>query len=191
MKNFNELIDLPLLDLYAEFERLLENNTISWYNNIKDQICLNSTKDDPDNIHLGRGSLIWDWDNFAPGSSNTNMVKKRDIIYNEEDFTEFCSPFKNTLFEEAYNALATKYVLGRVRLMQSKPKTCLTWHVDSTPRVHYPLKTQEGCFMIIEDEIKHLPKHTWWWTNTTVKHTAMNASKDTRIHLVVTVLEEK
>jgi hypothetical protein len=73
--------------------------------------------------------------------------------------------------------------------MKSLPKTCLSWHVDDTKRIHYPIKTQEGCFMIIEEEIKHLPQHTWWLTNTLVKHTAMNASLEDRVHLVVTLLE--
>jgi hypothetical protein len=44
--------------------------------------------------------------------------------------------------------------------------------------------------MIIEDEVKHLPANTWWLTNTLVKHTALNASMEDRIHLVASLIDE-
>jgi hypothetical protein len=75
--------------------------------------------------------------------------------------------------------------------MKSKPKTCLSWHVDTTPRIHFPIKTQDGCFMVIDNEVQHLTKNTWWWTNTVAPHTAFNASKEDRIHLVAVVLDDK
>ena len=98
---------------------------------------------------------------------------------------------KNTLFEEVYNAICKKYVVGRIRIMRSKSKTCLSWHTDSNPRLHYPIKTQTGCFMVIEDEVMHMPQHTWWMTDTVKYHTAMNASKEDRIHLVTTIMGTK
>lgn len=193
--NFKELDDLPLYDLYNEFQQLMNDNKIEWYKSnktyIKDQICLNSTTNNPDNIHLGRGSLIWDWDASETGTDGLLVVKKRNDILKESDFVCLCSSFKGSLFEDVYSKLEKKYVLGRVRIMKSDPKTCLSWHKDYHPRVHYPMKTQEGCFMIIEEEVKHLPQNTWWYTNTTVKHTAMNASKEDRLHLVATILGEK
>lgn len=188
--NFVKLNNLPVYDLLSELERLISENKI-WWHQVADQICLNSTLDDPDNFHLGRGSLLWDWDSFVQGSENANMVKKRDKILQESDFVNLCSGFKDSLFEEVYTQLEKQYVLGRVRIMKSLPKTCLTWHVDHTPRIHYPMKTQEGCMMIIEDEVMHLPLNTWWRTNTTVNHTAINASRDYRLHLVVAVLGER
>jgi hypothetical protein len=72
--------------------------------------------------------------------------------------------------------------------MASKPKTCLSWHTDSSKRLHYPLKTQEGCFMVIEDEVFHIPKNQWWLTDTVLPHTAFNSSKELRIHLVASIL---
>ena len=188
--NFVQLDDLPIHDLQDEFDRLLAEQKISWYK-IQDQLCLNSTDDDPDNIYLGRGSLIWDWDSLDPSLPNANKLKRKEKIYKESDFNVLCNGFADSLFEDAYRALEKKYVLGRVRIMRSNMKTCLTWHVDQNPRVHYPMKTQEGCMMIIDNEVKHLPQNTWWWTNTLEKHTAVNASKDYRLHLVATILEEK
>ena len=95
------------------------------------------------------------------------------------------------MFENVYHELEKVYDIGRVRIMKSKSKTCLTWHKDDTPRVHYPIKTQRGCFMVIEDEIMHLEQNKWYWTDTIVKHTAFNSSLEDRIHLVVTILGEK
>ena len=71
--------------------------------------------------------------------------------------------------------------------MKSKIKTCLSWHNDSSPRIHYPIKTQDGCLMVIGDEVKHLEQDKWWWTDTTITHTALNGSREERIHLVITL----
>jgi len=187
MSNFTFLDDLPLLDLYEELQQMLADGTVQWFNEVQDQICINSTKHDPDNYFLGRCSLNLDWDKWEMRDGKMH-VPKRETPLKETDFTELCSAFKGTGFETVYNELTKLYRVGRVRIMNSKPKTCLTWHTDSTARIHYPMKTQEGCFMIIEDEIKHLEKHNWYYTNTTVKHTAMNASTENRMHLVATVI---
>ena len=74
--------------------------------------------------------------------------------------------------------------------MQAAPKTCLSWHVDRTTRLHYPIKTQTGCFMVIEDELFHLVENEWCMTNTIARHTAFNASLESRIHLVATIIKE-
>lgn len=192
MKNFVEITDLPIYDLKTELDRLLDIGQVSWYQNSKDQLCLNSIPEDPNNIHLGRGSLYWSWDNFKTGTdSNTEHLKRPERKLEESDFNILCEPFKGTLFEDVYNSLNKKYHLGRVRIMRSMPKTCLTWHWDDHPRVHFVMKTQPGCFMVFEDEVKHLPNQTWWWTNTLNNHTAFNGSKEDRYHLVATIVAVK
>ena len=30
---------------------------------------------------------------------------------------------------------------------------CLTYHKDSTPRLHVPIVTNEDCFMIVDDKV--------------------------------------
>jgi hypothetical protein len=45
--------------------------------------------------------------------------------------------------------------------------------------------------MVIQDEVLHLEQGQWYMTNTMPEHTAFNASKEDRIHLVVVVLDEK
>ena len=188
--NFVELDDLPIYDLYTEFLKLLEEKKIWWYPDIEDQICLNATKDDPANCLKGRGSLFYDWDN-ASNQNGKLVIPRRKVPLKEEDFTVLCEGFKNSLFEDVYNKIVEKYVVGRIRIMKSLPKTCLTWHVDDTPRIHYPFKTQKGCFMVIENESKFLEQNKWYFTNTVLPHTAFNGSTEERLHLVVTVLGTK
>jgi hypothetical protein len=196
VSNFKVLNNLPTLDLYKEFCNLINSGKISWFtqsngNVIKDQICVNTVLNNEDNIYYGRGSLIYDWDKFYHDENGTLKAPEREFKLKEEYFKVLCTPFKNTLFEEMYNVLNKHYRVGRIRIMNSKPKTCLTWHIDDTQRLHYPMKTQDGCFMIIENEVKHLEKNVWYHTNTFKYHTAFNGSKDERLHLVVNILGEK
>jgi len=139
----------------------------------------------------GRGSLVLDWDNSYTNKHGKLIVPPRTVPLKEDSFEVLCTGFKDSLFEDVYNELTSKYVVGRIRVMNSKPKKCLSWHEDTTPRLHYPIKTQDGCFMVIENESKYLKQNQWYWTNTTLPHTAFNGSTDERLHLVVTILDEK
>lgn len=191
MTHYTQLTHLPIYDnLFEELNYLLSNGSVEWTGS--NQICLNTITGHNTDYKKGTGSLNFDWDNAVKvvdefGNQKIN-VSPYEVPLKESDFTVLCEQFKGTAFENVYNELTTRYKLGRVRIMKSKPKTCLTWHVDSTPRIHFPIKTQEGCFMIIEDEVKHLPQQTWWSTNTILPHTAFNGSKEDRIHLVAVVL---
>lgn len=184
---FEKLNTLPIYDLLSEFNKLLDDKKIWWHQNNNDQICINTVPQHENDIHLGRGSLYYDWDNNYKDDNGKIHVPKRTTVYEEKDFTILCNQFKNTVFENVYNKLVENYNIGRVRIMNIKPKSCLTWHQDNFPRIHFPMKTQEGCFMVIEDEVLHLQKNTWYFTDTTKKHTAFNASKEERLHLVASL----
>jgi len=187
--NFTRITDLPILDLYSELNSLIDNDTVQ-FSTLHNQICINTIKGQENNIYLGAGSLSEDWDNKVETESGY-IVAKKDKQLHESEFKVLCNQFKDTLFEDVYNLLNKKYFLGRVRIMRSKGKTCLSWHRDSSRRLHYPLKTQEGCFMVIEDEVKFLPANEWWLTNTRKFHSAFNGSLEERIHLVACVLGER
>lgn len=189
--NFIEIDTLPIYDLHTEFLRLLDEKKIWWAKSDNDQICLNTTEDDPSNCLAGRGSLILDWDNSYTDKHGELVVPPKKTLLKEHDFKVLCTGFKDSLFEDVYNKLTNKYVVGRIRVMNSKPKTCLSWHEDQTPRLHYPIKTQDGCFMVIENQSVHLKQNQWYWTNTVLPHTAFNGSRNDRLHLVVTILDEK
>lgn len=192
MSHFKEIKTLNHYNLIEPYTSMINNNHISWSRG-ENQICINSVPGH-DDIHYGVGSLVYNWD--ASYTVNNNgvtevVVPEREEKINENDFTEICSVFKGTIFEDVYNELESQYHVGRVRLMKSLPKTCLSWHSDSSMRLHYPVSTQDGCFMLVEDEVKHLGQEQWWMVDTRANHTAMNASKKERIHLVAVILGEK
>ena len=191
MKYFSNITDLPVHDLNNELGKLIKNKKLEW-DSVKNQFCLNTILGKESDYIFGTGSLTHNWDTAREEPDeygiNRTLVDPYTDPYTESDFTILCDQFKGTLFEDVYHALERKYHLGRVRIMRSKSKTCLSWHTDSNPRVHYAIKTQPGAFMVIEDEVMHLPQSTWWWTNTLANHTAFNGSMFDRIHLVATII---
>lgn len=185
-----KILDLPKFDnLFNELSLMINADILSWKNS--NQICLNTTESQPNNFQLGCASLSYDWDKAVQttkdGVLSINVPKKTTSVL-ETDFTTLCTQFKNTGFEKLYNCLTSNYNVGRVRLMKSDPKTCLSWHTDSTNRIHYPILTQDGCFMVIDEEVAHLKQDIWYFTETLGKHTAFNASLSSRIHIVACVL---
>lgn len=186
MKYFTELTHLKHFDLYPVLQEMLDDGRLNW--ETLNQICINCPEgfDDP---YMGCGSLKKDWSKKQEVVNESgeieHIVPTRDIIYYDRQYTQLCSVFKGTLFEEVFEELKANYGIGRIRIMKSDPHLCLSWHADRTQRIHYPLKTQEGCFMVIEDEVKHLEKNKWYLTNTLHYHTAFNASEESRIHLLV------
>lgn len=191
MKNFKTIKDLPVYDLEPELNELLSSNKISWTSDL--QIGVNVTETDSYDYTEASGSLRLDWNNqqkvIDENGNEKIVIPEFKYPKEEKDFLYLCNIFKDTSFEEIFNILQKKYKLGRLRIMKSKPKTCLSWHVDYYKRIHLPIKTQAGCLMIIEDEVCELKSGQWWDTNTIVPHTAVNASKEDRIHLVATILD--
>lgn len=106
--------------------------------------------------------------------------------YKYEDEKEFIYP----LFDIPYiNSIMKEQNLYRVRLMNLKSKTCYTYHEDYEKRFHIPISTNENCFFIIDDKLKRYPADgNWYIIDTTKKHTAVNASRKDRIHLVGNII---
>jgi hypothetical protein len=180
MSNFTELDFLPQYDLQSELEKL----DLDWGQT--NQICITTIPEDPDNYQFGVGSLYMNWKETQAGEITTTLKENPPT---ESDFTEIASIFKGTLFDDVIKELKKHYVVGRVRIMKSNPKSTLSWHWDDTIRLHYPMETHEGCFMVIGSEIKHLKQNTWYETNTIPKHTAFNGSFKHRTHLVVNIIK--
>jgi hypothetical protein len=192
---FRQLNFPKFKNVYSTYERLIDNGTINWPKAFR-QICLNTSPEHPNDIHYGCGSLYYDWANSKQITDENGKVLKYDVPTfdvpkQESEFTQLNDQFKGCVFEEIYYKLTEKYSVGRVRLMESLPKTCLSWHTDDSTRIHFPIKTQDGCFMVIEDTVKHMPVDTWWYTDTTRMHTAFNSSTENRIHLVAVLLGDK
>ena len=186
-------VDLPNFPgLLDHMQSVIAAHNISWQPN--NQICINSVPGHESDPLYGTGSLLYDWSVHTTveidGLSSIQVPKRQEDL-SESDFTVVCTQFKGTIFETIHNLLSSKYQLGRLRLMRSDPKTSLSWHKDNSSRLHYPIKTQSGCFMVIEDEVYHIPAEQWTMAMTENFHTAFNASKHTRIHLVAAILGTK
>ena len=134
------------------------------------------------------GSLTYSWGKDAfDGKGNLRAVER---TRSESDFSKFVQEFNSTIWRNVYDDLSKRYKLGRVRLMRSRPKSCLSWHVDNEMRLHIPLITNPGARLVIEDHANHLiADGSVYLADTTKFHTAFNAGLQHRIHLVACVLE--
>ena len=128
-------------------------------------------------------SLYYDFDNHDPKDPNSKPTI-RDVILKEEDFSEVCDYLKGTYTEEVINLLSSEYGIVRGRYMMMNWKSCLTYHHDETPRIHLPLITNDGCFMIIDGKTEKLHESITYHVDTTKDHTALNAGKHLRFHMV-------
>ena len=194
MKYFYELNDLPTfegLDLQLDYLEL--NEKVKWFKPSNpmnaDQICLNAAPGYTDDVSFGAGYFAdkGESDFFIRHTpeGDVRIPMKSNSVYD----WELCDAFVGTYFEDVYKAMKEKYSIGRVRLLKSKVRTCMNWHIDPIPRIHYPIETDVSCFMIIEDETYHLPIHKWTLARTDKGyHTALNASQIERIHLVGDIL---
>ena len=150
-------------------------------------ISLTQIPGDPDSIkgHKARG-IFW----TKPNGSGKEVV--RDEMINEEAYSEFIDEYKETYFKDVFDALSSKYKLGRVRLLLKEPRSTLSWHRDPEPRLHIPIITNPGSIMVIDNVAKHLPADgSVWITNNTKYHNAFNGGEENRIHLVACVLNHK
>tara|TARA_B110000977_G_C11061783_1_gene486268 strand:- start:869 stop:1429 length:561 start_codon:yes stop_codon:yes gene_type:complete len=143
-----------------------------------DDKCKNKFQDGIGSLEFNY--LEWDNDVNTPIPLSTRQLR-------EEDFCKIVPEIKDLYLGTIVKKLQEKYNVGRTRLMKSYPKTCLSWHYDSTPRIHIPITTNPTCFMVWKNVTRHLEAGNVYWVDTTVSHTAMNASFDERVHLVATV----
>ena len=123
------------------------------------QICLQGTKTNKDP--------------FA------GILSARDLPEKEIEFTYplFNIPYINSIIKD--------FGLYRVRLMNLKSKTCYTYHKDQCKRFHIPIITNENCFFVVEEKIIRYPADgNYCIVDTDKKHTAINASREDRIHLI-------
>ena len=94
--------------------------------------------------------------------------------------------YDKPLFDIPYiNAIIKKYDLVRTRVIRMKKKTCYYYHKDNTKRLHIPIITNENCFLLVDEKLIHLPANgKTYIVDTTKMHTALNASKFDRIHII-------
>tara|TARA_B110000196_G_C20943037_1_gene565513 strand:+ start:235 stop:825 length:591 start_codon:yes stop_codon:yes gene_type:complete len=150
-------------------------------------ISLTQIPGDPDSIKGSKSRGI-----FWTKPDHTGQEVSRDINIDEKLYSEFVKDYENTYFKYVYNTLASKYKLGRVRILLKEPRSTLSWHRDPEPRLHIPIITNPGSIMVIDNIAKHMPADgSVWITNNTKYHNAFNGGEEDRIHLVACVLDYK
>jgi len=116
------------------------------------------------------------------GQTDLNYGVGKSIHLDQEE-KEFTYPLYNLPYT---NSIIEMLGMYRTRVMCMKPKTCYTMHQDYTKRLHIPIESDwERCFMLVGDGIiKMKPDGNYYEVDTTKLHTAVNASKSLRTHLV-------
>ena len=172
--NFNDFqkqdIKFDINELKKAYQEILKIKDFDGVKGVSNfgAISLTQIPGDPDSIkgHKARG-VFW----TKPNQSGEEVV--RDEMINEEAYSEFIDDYKKTYFKEVFDALSSKYKLGRVRILLKEPRSTLSWHRDPEPRLHIPIITNPGSIMVIDSVAKHLPADgSVWITNNTKYHNA-------------------
>lgn len=143
------------------------------YNLSKIQDELNTLPEFDTQIYLQGNSA--DMDPIEP-------TKGDAYLHIDANETEYDVP----LFDIPYiNSILAEHDLVRTRVMRMKRKTCYYWHQDATKRLHIAIDTHPHCFLLVDGEQFHIPADgKAVIVDTTKPHTALNASKQSRIHIV-------
>lgn len=178
-------INIDYNKLQDEYNLLNIDNLLK--NNKHHQIAVQCRAECPvDNqLYQGTSSLIYNWDDF----DTTGELTLLETPFKQAEFINICEYFKGTYFEYIIDHVSQTYKICRTRFMMSRPKTCLSVHLDATKRIHIPIYTNNDCFMVFTDSgtICNMYTNKIYLADTTLPHTAINASKTYRTHLVMCV----
>lgn len=165
------------IDLKVDIDKLKEdcNYVLSQYDfNKHNQICFQNTTEDYD-VYEGTGDARL---------SHCPMYGLK-----ETDFKYFNPEFNNTIFKHIYDVFPFK--IGRMRLAKLPAKKCYWMHTDpGMTRFHFAIHSNKDCLMVYRDYgAIHIPDDGFCYKMKTEEyHTAINASKEDRIHLLITGL---
>jgi hypothetical protein len=154
------------IDEGVDIERILLET--SSYVSYSGQICLQGVKGNLD-PYLGIGQS---------GGSNS-WERLQTHTYKSEEFNQ------NIFNMEYTNSILEKYSMVHTRLMDVKPKSCYSYHVDIRKRLHIPLETNDHCWFIIDKVLHHLPADgSVYLVDTMLPHTVLNCGSEIRTHIV-------
>ncbi len=126
------------------------------------------------------------WRDAAIGQFNPVTGAKR---YEEEEFSSFQDGCRDLVFFEIYRCVPFR--VGRMRLITLDPADIYHMHTDSTRKAHVAVETNEDCRLLFRtgqtyrvplDGRVHL-------IDTRTPHSAYNAGEQSRVHLVLSVLD--
>ena len=106
----------------------------------------------------------------------------------ERDFRVINPEFRGTAIEALLHKLPFEF--GRTRILRMPKKSCLSIHWDTSLRYHYAVITNPACYLIcVEEDVgrfHHIPADGYVYEmDARQTHTAINASREERIHLVI------
>ena len=106
-------------------------------------------------------------------------------IQKEQEYKYLQPSLKGTEIENVIN----EFSAFRSRILIMQPRSCYSIHIDPTPRIHIPIVSNNGCWMVWpkHQRCQHLLPGLIYWTDTTNTHTFINGGDETRIHLVICV----
>lgn len=109
----------------------------------------------------------------------------REDLVDESAFSEFNPLFEGTYFEHVYQQLASRFPIGRTRVLSKGLYNCNSWHRDPEPRLHIPVISNPGSLFVVNHHVTHLPADgSVYFTDTRGYHTALNGGETQRVHLV-------
>ena len=116
----------------------------------------------------------------------TGIGRIEELEEQEERKYQYIQPsLKGTEIEKIIN----EFSAFRARIMVMQPKACYSVHSDPTPRIHIPIVSNSGCWMMwpTNQVCRRLPTGILYWADTTNLHTFINGGDKPRIHLVMCV----
>ena len=137
-----------------------------------------------DAVHIGRETLA--------------DPKRTKYLYSESEWTEYREPFIGSYVHEVClqleDYIKQRYNLniGRIRFNLLPAKSCLTLHQDKqeTHRFHIPIMTNDSCFFVNNMRVyQMLTEGALYAYSVREQHTAVNASREPRVHLVLSTYE--
>jgi hypothetical protein len=122
--------------------------------------------------------------NEATGTNVLGSLKK------DADFVIFNKDFNGTLLQTMFETLSTEYRLCRFRIMTMSGPSTYYAHSDISQRLHYAVETNKDCIFLFPEIQQQLfiPQDGFvYQIDTRHRHTFVNASKITRIHLLLSL----
>lgn len=132
-----------------------------------------------DNDHQRYADSLWDY-------------KLNKYVVDQSQFNRLIPQLNNNyltnIIDQINNfAIESQLSVGRIRINTLKQKSCLTYHSDndSRCRLHIPVITNDKVFFIVSRVAgQMLEAGRMYMLDVTKPHTAINASRFPRIHLV-------
>jgi hypothetical protein len=132
-------------------------------------------------------SLDFDHNGLPICDADGNYIRR----FVETEFTHLNPEVESTYLKHVYSQFARRYRVSRFRLACLRPKTSYSWHSDEEVRIHVPVMTSPGAFLITEDGYAtHLPADgSSYVFDARGYHTAVNSDRVlNRYHLLINLL---